>query len=318
MPKKSMLLILTVASCLSAGCAVNPLTGDKELMFSPLRQDIEIGRLCAPEVEKQMDGRIKDDSLQSYIDTVGQRIARISHRSGLDYHFLALNHKSVNAFALPGGYIFITRGMLEKLQTEAQLAAILAHEIAHVVARDAANRMSNQSAMGLLLMGAASAGAPGELINAAYVTQEILSLKYSREDERQADMGGLRYMVRAGYNPYGMVETMQMLETLQYDEPVEFLSTHPSPYNRVSYLTRTIQRRELDLSALKVGCEDYQHAVLDRLTRIFHKTLDPRAPLPPAGFLAPCPPALSPPFRTGSQASQKTVKRGTIPCRASC
>jgi len=125
-------------------------------------------------------------------------------------------------------------------------------------------------------------------------------------------------MVRAGYNPYGMVETMQMLETLQYDEPVGFLSTHPSPQNRVSYLTRTIQRRDLDLSALKVGREDYQHAVVECLARIFHKTLDPRAPSPPAGFLAPCPPALSPPFRTGSPASQKTVKQGTIPCRASC
>ncbi len=134
--KKLLLPILSLASCLFVGCAVNPITGEEELMLFGEDQDIVIGRKYAPELEKQLGGRIANEGLQDYMDGVGQKIARISHKPDWEYHFVALEHESVNAFALPGGYIFITRGMLEKLQTEAQLAAILAHETVHVVARD--------------------------------------------------------------------------------------------------------------------------------------------------------------------------------------
>jgi len=251
-----------------AGCAVNPLTGDKELMLMPLEQDIQIGRRYAPEVEKELGGRIKDKALQDYINSVGQRIARVSHIRSIEYHFTALNHKSVNAFALPGGYIFITRGLLERLETEAQLAAILAHEVAHVVARDTSNTISRELGMNLALIGGlASSKAPAEVAKAVIVTKQLISLRYSREDEREADIGGLRYMVRAGYNPYGIVEAMEMLESLAEDEPAEFLSTHPSPVNRTIYLRRKINRLNLDLSLLKVGREEYQQAVLERLKK---------------------------------------------------
>jgi predicted Zn-dependent protease len=187
-----------------------------------------------------------------------------------------LNHKSINAFALPGGYIFITRGMLEKLKTEAQLAGILAHETVHVVARDTSNAMSNQIGLGLLLSAGVYYDGTSAGAAAASVAQMIISLKYSRKDESHADRGGMSYMVAAGYNPYGMVETMQILEELHQEGYDEFLSSHPSPRNRIGYLKIEIDVKYKNIAELKTGAEDYQRSVLDRLGRL--KQLSPPEP----------------------------------------
>jgi len=263
---KLRLLILSLTSCLFIGCAVNPITGEEELMLVPESQDIEIGRKYAPEIEKQLGGRIDNPALQNYIDSIGQKIARISHRPDWEYHFVALKDDSLNAFALPGGYVFITKGMLEKLKTEAQLAAILSHETVHVVARDTSNAMSNQIGISLLLAAITSGETSRGVLTAAELARRIIGLRYSRKDEREADLGGLDYMVVAGYNPYGMVETMQMLENEQKVRMVEFLSSHPSPENRTAYLTQRIQTKYHNLSDLKIGKDDYRKIVLDKLT----------------------------------------------------
>lgn len=266
MSRKLALLLLYVVSCFSAGCAVNPITGEEELMFLPnIEQDIEIGRRYAPEVEKALGGRIDNNSLQAYIDRVGRRTARVSHKPNLEYRFVALDHKSVNALALPGGYIFITKGMLQQLQTEAQLAGVLAHEVVHVVARDTANAISNAIGMNMLLFALASAGPSGDVMRAAHVTAQILSLQYSKEDERAADVAGIDYMVRAGYSPYAMVEMMEMLEKRQRDYQVEFLSSHPLHENRIKYMRRRIRVKYQDVEGLKVGREDYAGAVLQHV-----------------------------------------------------
>lgn len=265
MSKKLAMLILVLPFCLCAGCAVNPITGEEELMLVPQHQDIAIGRKYAPEVEKQLGGRIDNQRLQNYIDYVGQKLARVSHRPNLKYHFVALNHKSVNAFALPGGYIFITKGMLKRLTTEAQLAAILAHEIAHVVARDSSAAMSREIGISILLSAVTSKKTPKGVLTAADLARQIVGLQYSKKDELEADLAGLDYMLRAGYNPYAMVETMQMLQSRQKTEPIEFFSTHPSPLNRIAYLTQKIQTRYYNLAGLKIGEEDYRRAVLEQL-----------------------------------------------------
>ncbi|MHC4157290.1 MAG: M48 family metalloprotease [Planctomycetota bacterium] len=264
--KELGLLIVGFILCLCTGCAVNPITGEEELMFIPEKQDREIGKHYAPEVEKQMGGRIDNNDLQEYIDSVGQRVARVSQKPNLEYHFVALNHKSVNALALPGGYLFVTRGMLENLETEAQLAAVLAHEVTHVVARDTANMMSNELGLSMLIMGAAIAGG-SEAMTTAQVATMVLGFQYSKGDERQADVGGMKYMVRAGYDPQGMVEIMEMFEARERDMRDDFLSTHPSPINRAGYLRRRIRRKYSDLTGLKVGKEDYHRAVRDRLPK---------------------------------------------------
>ncbi len=234
-------------------------------MLFPQEQDIEIGEKYAPEVEKQLDGRIADERLQNYIDSVGQKITRVSHRPDWQYHFTALNHKSINALALPGGYVFITKGMLEKLTTEAQLAAILAHEISHVVARDSSAAMSRNIGIGVLLSAVASAKTSRGVFTAADLTRQIMGLQYSKKDEREADLAGLDYMVWAGYNPYGAVEIQQILQEEHKVRPIEFLSTHPDPQNRIAYLRARIQTRYRNLEGLKIGRQDYRSAVLEHL-----------------------------------------------------
>ena len=271
MSKKLGLLILAVSFCFCTGCSVNPITGQKRLMLISEQQDFEVGRQYAPEVEKEMGGRIANVSLQNYIDNVGRRIARVSHKPYWDYHFVALNDKSINAFTLPGGYIFITKGMLKKLATEAQLAGILAHEIVHVVARHyaaAASRETSES--GIMVLAAALSGAkvPAGAFGAANMVRQIVGLRYSRKDEREADLAGLDYMVVAGYNPYGTIESMQMLERENAVRPVEFFSTHPDPQNRIAYLEAKIQTRYGTFDGLRIGKEDYRRFVLEPLAKL--------------------------------------------------
>ena len=267
MSGKLALLILALTCCLHSGCATNPITGENELMLIPESQDIALGRKYAPELEKQMGGRIEDPVLQSYINNVGQNIARVSHKASWKYHFAALQDKSVNAFALPGGYIFVTKGMLENLRSEAQLAALLAHETVHVVARDISNAMSNEIGISLLLSAVTSDSTSSGVLTAADLAKQIVGLKYSRKDERVADLGGLDYLAAAGYNPYAMVETMQMLESRNKQRPVEFLSTHPSPKNRIEYLTQKIQTKYPTASTLTIGQQQYRNSVLNHLKK---------------------------------------------------
>ncbi len=234
-------------------------------MLFPEQKDVAIGKKYAPEVEKQMGGRITNESLQSYIDNVGQRVARVSHKPDLEYHFVAVEHESTNAIALPGGYIFITKGLLQKLTNEAQLGGILSHEVAHIVARDSSVAMSREIGMGILLAAVASQDTTRGALSAVNMARQILGLQYSRTDEQQADLAGLDYMVQAGYDPYGMIETMQMLQDEQKIKQIEFFSTHPSPQNRIIYLKMEIQEKYSNLAHLKIGKEDYYQAVLTNL-----------------------------------------------------
>jgi predicted Zn-dependent protease len=270
MLQKRKLLSLLFIMCFCAGCSVNPITGQDELMFSgDYKQDIAIGRQFAPEVEKELKGRINDAVLQDYIDGVGKKIVQLSHNPDFDYHFTAVNDKSINALTLPGGYVFITKGMLLKLTSESQLAGILAHEIVHVVARDMANMMSKEIGMNILLIAVMSSTSSEGAQAAAVLAGQIVSLKYSREDEKTADLGGLDYMVRAGYNPNGTVETMEMLQKEDSIKPVEFFSTHPSPENRIDYLKARIQSRYANVAEnAKVGQDEYNRFVLERLKNL--------------------------------------------------
>ncbi|MHC4114188.1 MAG: M48 family metalloprotease [Planctomycetota bacterium] len=265
MNKKARWLILFLPLFFFSGCAVNPLTGEKQFMLLSEEQDAEIGRKYAPEIEKQMGGRIESRKLQNYINRIGQGIARRSHDRPFEYRFAALNDETINAFALPGGYIFITKGMLQKLGTEAQLAGILGHEISHVVTRDTAVLMSREIGINLLLSVVTTEQTSQGVLMATDITRQILGLRYSRKQEHVADIGGMKYMVAAGYSPYGMVETMRMLEQEQKSRPIEFLSSHPPPENRLEYLMERIQEDYFNTAGLKVGKEEYARNVLDEL-----------------------------------------------------
>jgi predicted Zn-dependent protease len=265
MIRKTLLISLLFVVCLISGCYTNPITGRDELMLVSEQQDFEIGKRYAPEVETQMGGLVPSPVLQNYVDSVGQKVAGVSQRPDYDYHFAALDHESMNAFALPGGYIFITRGMLEKLESEAQLAAILAHETAHVVARDTAAAMSRDIGINVVLSAVTSEETSGTLLTVTDVTNQILGLGYSREDEKTADLAGLDYMVAAGYNPNAMVETMKMLKAENDSRPIEFFSTHPNPENRIAYVEEKILLNYFQPERLRTGKEDYTKYVLDEL-----------------------------------------------------
>ena len=270
-----MVCLLGVLMSLT-GCSVNPLTGEKEFMLYSPENDIKLGAKVAPDVEKELDGRIEDEALQAYIDRIGQKIARVCNRPDWEYHFVAVETEMVNAMALPGGYVFITRGMLEKLDSEAQLAAILGHEVGHVVARDTAAALSKQAGMTILM--AAVMVAEPKAANMAQMTGQILMLSYSRQDEQQADLAGLRYMYEAGYNPEGMMETMRILQDMQKVRPVEFFSTHPLPENRLGYIGRHMNAwYGSDYSDRIIGKDDYEHNILDYLAT-HPKPKRPKAP----------------------------------------
>jgi predicted Zn-dependent protease len=231
-------LVFGLLLALLSGCTVNPITGNEELMFYPPEKDVELGRKYAPLVEKEL----------------GQR-------PDFAYHFAAIEEGGANALALPGGYVYITRDLLKEFKTEAQLAAVLSHEIGHVVARDTLVALSEQYGMMALLI-AAHAGGSADLARGADFVTAMLSLQYSRDDEKEADLAGLTYMTQAGYDPNAMVEVMQILEELQTIRPIEFFSTHPNPESRIAYLQERIARRFASLPKMREGQEDYSRRVL--------------------------------------------------------
>ncbi|MBN1795733.1 MAG: M48 family metalloprotease [Sedimentisphaerales bacterium] len=264
MKVKSIFLSSMLYLVLVTGCATNPISGKSQLMLLGEDQDIELGKQYSPEIEKQLGGRIQNTSLQNYLDMVGQRMARVSHKPYFEYTYVALEDDMINAFALPGGPVFITKGMLKKLENEAQLASIFAHETTHVVARHSAAQMSREIGISFALS-VASSKASGSAMQVADIASQMIGLSYSRTQEREADIGGLEYMTKAGYDPYEMVKTMQMLEEESQERPLEFFSTHPNPENRIEYIEEEIRMKGYSKPGLKVGADDYKRSVLDEL-----------------------------------------------------
>ena len=259
------IVLIAITFWMLQGCAVNPVTGEQQLMLISPEQDVQIGEKYAPEIEKQMGGKIADVQLQSYVNSIGQKLVAVSHRPDIKFHFTALNHGSLNAFALPGGYVFITKGMLKKLTSEAELAAILSHEIVHVTARHSSEAISKQIGVDLLLSVALSSDTPKYVRVATDLTRQLISLKYSRADETEADIAALDYMVAADYDPYAMVKIMQMLQNEEKTRPLEFFSSHPSPKNRVKYLTNIIRQKYPSTAGIVKETANYKRYVLDRL-----------------------------------------------------
>ncbi len=258
-------LVPSLLLLVAGGCAVNLLTGEEEPMFISVPEEMALGSRMAPEIERALNGPIPDEALQHYIDRVGQKVAGVSQRPDWEYRYVAVEDTMINALALPGGHIYITRGLLEKLTSEAQLAGVLAHETAHVVARDSAVAMSKEMGLNALMIAAAAAGR-GQAAQMVSVTGYFMMLRYSREDEQEADEAGMDYLAAAGYDPRAMVETMQMFQDLDKVQPIEFLSTHPSPENRVRYLSERVAARYPEASRLKVGQNEFKTAMLDYLT----------------------------------------------------
>jgi len=267
MSKKLSFFALAVCllAILQAGCQTNPVTGKKQLILVSPEQEKKMGLDYSKEVEKTLGQSVKDEQLQNYINSVGQKIAIVSHAPDYGFSYKAIDHNSVNAFALPGGYIYITTGLLEQLSSEAQMASVLGHETAHVTARHIASQITSDYIMsvGISVLGSASSGA-GSL---GQIVESLASKSFSRADEKQADAIGLGYMVKAGYTPNGMIETMEILQKQSGSRTVEFFSTHPSPENRIGLLKEQIFNNRYPTSGT-IGKEEYATNVTARLKLI--------------------------------------------------
>jgi predicted Zn-dependent protease len=211
-------------------------TGKRELSLMSEAEEIAYGQQADPEIRREM-GVYDDDNLQRYVREIGDRLARLSHRPNLPWTFTIVDQQAVNAFALPGGYIYITRGILPYLDDEAELAGVLGHEIAHVTARHAAQQSTRAGlgGIGLAVLGVfVPATQPlGELTAAAL---GVAFLKYGRDDERESDRLGMEYAARGGWDPAGVpdfLSTLARLDALSTRGVPNWLSTHPEPAERV-------------------------------------------------------------------------------------
>jgi predicted Zn-dependent protease len=226
---------------------VNPVTGKRQHIAMSVDQEKALGLQAAPEMAQKMGGAVdpRQDPGAALVAEVGRRIVQQSDASRSPYvgnfHFFLLDDpETVNAFALPGGQVFITRGLFDQLENEAQLAGVLGHEIGHVVGRHAAEHMA-QGQLGQILTLAVGVGASGnrddrgrQAAMIAAVVNQMAQLKFSRKDESEADRFGLQYMAQSGYDPTTMLDVMRILKDVsKRDRQPEFLATHPLPETRL-------------------------------------------------------------------------------------
>jgi len=197
-----------------ANCAVNPVSGNPNFVTMSESQEVSVGRSEDKKVRQQY-GIYDDPALQRYISDIGQRLAKSSHRTGLQYQFLVVDSPEVNAFALPGGYIYITRGIIAYLNSEAELAAVLGHEIGHVTARHSVQQISaataaNVGASVLQILVPQVRNSVGDLL--VNVLGGALLSGYGREHELEADRLGAEYLARTGYDPQAMIKVVGVLK----------------------------------------------------------------------------------------------------------
>lgn len=251
-------VVLAAAGALSA-CATNPVTGEPDFVLMSEAEERRLGARFHQQILEQYD--VLDDSgLQRYVDGIGQRLAKVSHRPELDYQFTVLDDDGVNAFALPGGYIYITRGIMAYFDSEAELAGVLGHEIGHVTARHSVRQYSTATATGILgsiLLAEAGAGrAAGELFNVVH-TAAIRG--YGRQHELESDRLGAEYLARAGYDSQQMLEVVRILKDQElYEihrakqegrEPRVYhgvFATHPDNDTRLQEVIRAAKTHEVE------------------------------------------------------------------------
>ena len=217
------------------GCATNPVTGKSQFSLVTQEQEIQLGKEGYQAVLQEY-GAYSDAKIASYVDSIGHKLASVSHQPNLEWHFTVLDDQVVNAFAMPGGYIYISRGILGYLNSEAQLAGVLGHEIGHVTAKHTAARMSQQQLAGLGLgLGGVFSRTFQRYSSVAQEALGFVFLKYSRDDETQADQLGVDYATKAGWDPREIPMTYVMLRRVgeQAGQRIpSFMSTHPDPGDR--------------------------------------------------------------------------------------
>ena len=231
--------------------SVNPTTGETQYVAISPQQEIALGLQSAPKMIDEYGGTSRDERASALVEAVGQKVVAGSDaaKSGYEFHFVLLGDpKTINAFALPGGPVFMTEGLLTKLTTEGEIAGVLGHEIGHVIGRHGAQQIAQQQlSQGLTGALILSTWDPNDRSSAntaqmALAVASLVGLKYGREDELEADRLGVKLMGEAGYDPRALIGVMKVLESSsQGGAPPEFFSTHPNPEHREERISAEIQ-----------------------------------------------------------------------------
>jgi predicted Zn-dependent protease len=239
---KVFVFFLTTTYCLLttvflSGCSTeyNIVTGEQEMYYYSSDREVAMGKAIAREVEKEFK-YVDDPLLQKRVEDIGKKIAAVCDRKDIDYHFYALNEEEVNAFSLPGGYVYINKGLIEKCKSDDELAGVIGHEVGHIVARHAIKRLQGAQLYSVLRVLTATATNSGEVGLAADVAVTELMLGYSREDEFLADKLGTKYAKLAGYDPHAMVSFLKTLKEVERKRPAgpyNYYKTHPYIPDRV-------------------------------------------------------------------------------------
>jgi predicted Zn-dependent protease len=255
------LLVASIPMLAAPGCSRNKVTGESSLLFLSKDEEVQMGAEAAPQFTSQFGGAVPSQQLQDYVTRIGRKLAAVTEEDfpGFPWEFTLLNSDVINAFALPGGKVFITRGLAARMSTEAQLAGVLGHEVGHVTARHSNQRISQSMLLGgaieAVKVGVGVAGDGGTIstigqigVPALEVGGNVILLKYGRKDESQADELGMRYMTRAGYNPRAQMEVMQILAEAggSGGRPPEWLSTHPYPETRIDRIRELLAKQYPD------------------------------------------------------------------------
>ncbi|WP_339907658.1 M48 family metalloprotease [Pseudomonas guineae] len=225
-----MRVLLLLVLLQLAGCAVNPATGKSNFVMMSEQQELDLGRRYNQQILKE-NPRYADEKLQAYVQQVGERVAKYSHRNQLAYQFTVVDSPDINAFALPGGYIYIHRGLLAYLSSEAELAAVLGHEVGHVTARHSVQQQSQSTAWGLLGQAVAIGTGVGAAADVTGALGGAIVRGYGRDMELEADGLGAQYLARSGYDPQAMIEVVKVLknqEDFARDQAAERGETQPA------------------------------------------------------------------------------------------
>lgn len=220
-------------------CSRNPVSGKKELTLMSESQELAMGQDADPQIQAQY-GMYPDSAIQRYVNDLGQKLAKVSHRANIAYHFRVIDSDVINAFAVPGGYIYITRGILAYLNDEAQLAGVIGHEIGHVAARHSVKQQRNAMLGQLgIIAGVVIEPSLARFAESASQGLGLLLLKFGRDDENQSDELGADYSTKLGYNANSMgnfFTTLKRSSGESASQLPEFLSTHPDPGNRNTHV----------------------------------------------------------------------------------
>ncbi len=256
-------ILFVIAIAMISSCAVNPVTGRRQLMFMSERQEIRLGQEYDPQIVSAF-GLYENPPLLALIEEKGREMAAISHRPELEYHFRILDSPVINAFAVPGGFIYFTRGILAQFNNEAEMIGVLGHELAHITARHSASRATQQQLAQILLIGGMIASEEfARYGQVAMAGMELLFLRFSRDDERQADRLGVEYSSKIGYDAREMANFFEVLIRMNLSEEragiPNFLSTHPDPGDRYNDVRRDAEQwqAELDIDEWQVNQESY-------------------------------------------------------------